>query len=78
MPKTAISAGHDNQRAISEIRNQRVIKSNDLIQKSRFHLSLQEQKIILYLISKVKPNDNNFLLAEFDTTEFCNQKRTRG
>jgi len=72
MPKTAISAGHDNQRAISEIRNQKVIKSNDLIQKSRFHLSLQEQKIILYLISKVKPNDNNFLLAEFDTTEFCN------
>ena len=50
---------------------QLVFKSNDLIQKSRFSLSLPQQKIILYLISKITPYDEDFKLYEFSIQEFC-------
>ena len=53
------------------VKNQRVFKSNDLIQKSRFDLSLQEQKIILYLISQITPYDEEFKLYEFSIIDFC-------
>jgi plasmid replication initiation protein len=54
-----------------EARHQTVRKANELIQKSRFNLSLQQQKIILYLISKIKPNDEDFQMYEFDMIDFC-------
>jgi len=53
------------------IRNCKVIKSNSLIQKSKFELSVQEQKIMLYLISKIKPNDDVFITSDFEIIEFC-------
>lgn len=34
-----------------------VVKSNTLIQKSRYNLSLQAQRCLLYAISKIRPND---------------------
>lgn len=52
-------------------RQQLVIKHNDLIQRSRFDLSLQQQKIVLYLISKIKPDDEEFKLYEFSIRDFC-------
>ena len=48
-----------------------VVKNNDLIQKSRFSLSTQEQKIILYLISKIEKDDEDFKLYRFKIKEFC-------
>lgn len=54
-----------------DIRNKTVIKSNDLIQKSRFSLSLQQQKIILCLISQISPYDDEFKLYEFNVVDFC-------
>lgn len=48
-----------------------VVKANALIQKSRFSLSLQQQKIVLYLISKIQPNDEEFTLYEFSIPDFC-------
>jgi hypothetical protein len=36
-------------------RNYKVNKSNDLIQKTRYKLSAQEQKVLLYTISKINP-----------------------
>jgi len=56
---------------LQENRSYNVVKSNDIIQKSRYNLSLQEQKIILYLISKIKPEDDDFRLYEFQIKEFC-------
>lgn len=53
------------------VKDQSVFKSNDLIQKSRFQLSLQEQKILLYLISQITPYDEDFQLYEFSVTDFC-------
>ena len=48
-----------------------VFKANELIQKSRFNLSLQQQKIILYLISKIQPQDDELKLYEFNIADFC-------
>ena len=48
-----------------------VVKSNDIIQRSRFSLSLTEQKVILYLISKIYPNDEEFKEYEFSVSDFC-------
>lgn len=52
-------------------RSKTVTKANDLIQKSRFNLGLQQQKIILYLISQITPYDEDFKLYEFSIQEFC-------
>lgn len=49
----------------------RVRKANELIQKARFSLSLQQQKIILYLISKIKPTDTDFHEYVFEIKAFC-------
>jgi len=57
---------------ITELREYKIIKSNDIIQKARFQLSTQEQKIILYLISKIKPTDKEFEGYSFSIVEFCN------
>lgn len=48
-----------------------VVKANELIQKSRFNLSLQQQKIVLYLISQISPFDEDFKLYEFSIQQFC-------
>jgi len=52
-------------------RNRLVVKSNDLVQKARFQLSTQEQKIILYMISKIKPDEDEFIYQDFNIAEFC-------
>lgn len=53
-------------------RNKKVRKSNELIQKSRFNLTLQQQKIILFLISQISPYDEDFKTYHFNIIEFCN------
>lgn len=52
-------------------RNKTVRKSNDLIQHSRFDLTLNQQKIILYLISQISPYDKDFQTYQFSIPEFC-------
>lgn len=58
---------------IEKIRNYKVVKSNELIQKTKFELSLPEQKAIAYICSKIKPCKNNeyILEYEFDIREYC-------
>jgi plasmid replication initiation protein len=56
---------------VTESRSLMVVKANDIIQKARFQLSTQEQKIIIYLISKLKPGDKEFQPYQFDLKEFC-------
>lgn len=48
-----------------------VIKANALIQKSRFSLSTQQQKILLYIISQIEPTDDELKNYIFETTEYC-------
>lgn len=47
------------------------VKANVLIQKTRYHLTAQEQKIIIFAISKIKPTDKDFELYQFDLKELC-------
>ena len=51
--------------------NKTVRKANALIQKNRFDLSLQQQKIILFLISQISPFDEDLKLYEFNINDFC-------
>lgn len=48
-----------------------IVKANSLIQKSRFDLSLSEQKILLRLIQMIQPQDDTFKEYSFDIQEFC-------
>lgn len=57
---------------IKEERNYPIVKNNALIQKSRHQMNLQEQKIILYMISKLTPNDLEFPVQTFKIADFCN------
>ena len=56
---------------LSDGRQQLVVKSNDLIQRTRYDLSLQEQKIVLYVISKIKPTDEELKEYVFTLRELC-------
>jgi len=63
---------NENNSKLQEYRNYKVFKANELIQKSRFNLQMQEQKIILYLISKIKPEDMELKEHLFEIQDFCN------
>lgn len=52
-------------------RDMYIVKSNSLIQQSRFSLSLEEQRILLYLISKIKPTDKEMKRQEIDIKDYC-------
>lgn len=55
---------------IDDPRERRVTKANELIQKSRFSLSTQQQKIVLFLISQINPWDEDFKVYKFSIAEF--------
>lgn len=58
-------------RKIRSDREMMVVKHNDLI-KARYNLTTQQQKIILFAISKIKPNDRPGLWYEIPIVELCN------
>jgi len=61
----------NNSITLTKLRNNKVIKSNELIQKRTHMLSIKEQKIILYLISQIKPEQEMFSPMTFDIIDFC-------
>ena len=48
-----------------------VVKSNDLIERTRYRLSLEEQRILLYIISKIKPDDEKMKTIQIEIKNFC-------
>lgn len=57
-----------------EILNQRsmmVYKANDIVQKSKYDLSLQGQKLVLYIISMIKPDDPETKRYTIPIKDFC-------
>ena len=58
------------QKALAD-RSQYVVKANDLIRKTRYDLTTQQQKIILFAISKIKPNDPVYTQYELNLEELC-------
>ena len=51
-------------------REMEIYKVNDMIQKGRHELSLQEQRCVLYAISKIKPEDTVFQEYTFELADF--------
>ena len=47
-----------------------VAKRNDMLQKARFNLTIQEQKVILYSVAQIKPDDTYLKEYEFDIKDF--------
>ena len=52
-------------------RNQLVVKDNALIQRAKYNLTVNQQKIIAYLISKIKPTDQELQKYELSIQDFC-------
>ena len=48
-----------------------VVKSNELITKARYNLTVMEQKLIAYIISMIQPDDTEIKLYEISVVEFC-------
>ena len=61
----------EKQKEIQKERNYQVVKHNALIQNARHKLSTQEQKILFYLITKIKPEHSDFKEYEFKIKRFC-------
>ena len=55
---------------LAQDRSYFVAKANDLITKSRYSLSFQQQKILLYFISRIKPHDEERTVYELSIKEF--------
>lgn len=54
-----------------DARLQLVVKDNDLIQKAKYTLTVNQQKIIAYLISKIKPTDKELQKYSISIADFC-------
>lgn len=65
-----VSAAERKYRAIEDERQQIAAKANELIQKTRYSLSVEEQKIILYALSKISKDDIALHDMTFDIVEF--------
>jgi len=48
----------------------KVVKGNDLIQKTKSDLTIIEQKLIAYVISQIKPTDEQFQIYEIKISDF--------
>ena len=59
------------KKEIESAKAQRVRKANSLIQQSRYSLSVQQQKILLFLISQIQPEDDDFKTYDFSIRDFC-------
>lgn len=55
---------------VSSEREMQVYKRNDMIQKGRHELTLQEQRCVLFAISKIKPEDSVFQEYTFELSDF--------
>lgn len=48
-----------------------VVKSNDLLRNTRYTLNSTEQKLLVYIISMIKPEDKEFKEVEINIIEYC-------
>lgn len=55
----------------TELTTREVVKANELVTRTKFTLTATQQKIILYLISLIKPDDDTLMERTISVTEFC-------
>lgn len=63
------------EKQIEEDRHNQVAKSNDIIQKARYDLSVMELKTLSFMMSMIKPTDAPRQRYTFSITDYC---RVRG
>ena len=56
--------------SVQKVRDMQIYKSDDMVQKGRHKLTIQEQRCVLYAISKIKPDDTAFQEYVFDIQLF--------
>lgn len=61
---------NEEQKKIKEERENLVVKENTLIRKTRYDLSLSEQKILIYIISKIMADDKDFKHITFRIADY--------
>lgn len=61
----------EKEKTIGEKQTYSVFKANELIQQSRFTLTTQQNKMLLFLISKIKDTDTGEEIYSFPIKEFC-------
>lgn len=66
-----LSKKRNDSTTLMDMRNNKVVKSNNLIQKHTHSLTMVEQKILLFLISQIKPNQETLEPMTFDIIDFC-------
>ena len=57
--------------SINQSRDYYVVKGNDLVQHSMYSMTTQQQKLILYFLSKIRPSDEAGTLYSISIQEFC-------
>lgn len=63
---------------IEKSRQQLVVMDNDLVQKSKYNLTSNQQKVISYIISLIKPTDKEldwFIISISDFCKICGIER---
>ena len=60
-----------NEELYLSIRDNTVMKSNNFIFNAKFNLTLQQQKIMFFLVSQIDYNDTDFHEDTFKIVDFC-------
>ena len=61
----------DNKMEIAIQRDYKVVKANEIIQKSRYSLNITELTAFAYIVSKIKSNDNEDTTYTFSVKDYC-------
>lgn len=60
------------QREQEQKRDYMVVKENDFIQKASYNLTAEQQKLLAFVISKIKPTDKEFERYTISALDFAN------
>lgn len=66
-----MAADYDRRTDIVQQRSYQVVKSNEIIQRARYDLSITELKTLAFIISKVKPADTELQEYSFPIKDYC-------
>ena len=58
-------------KSIEGERNQIIVKDNELVRKARYNLTVNQQKLIAYIVSKIRPTDTELMKYEISIQDFC-------
>ena len=56
---------------IKKARTQRIVKSNEIIQKARYDLNIRELKVMSYIFSMIRPDDQMGKTYSFNIKDYC-------